>query len=115
MKLKLSRKNEKLITDNVKELSMVEGNLMSAIEAQKAKRAQRKDSDTQEGPSEPQSLSIYITSCFNLEGKTTSALSMAYALTINKMKRVLLVDGNPRSPRLHEHFDIDIEVFMQAW
>jgi protein-tyrosine kinase len=115
MKLKLSRKNEKLITDNVKELSMVEGNLMSAIEAQKAKRAQQINSDTQEIPSEPQSLSIYITSCFNLEGKTTSALSMAYALTVNNMKRVLLIDGNPRAPKLHEHFETGIAPGLMDW
>ncbi len=102
MTLKLSKKYEKRITDNLKELSMVEGNLLGAIESQKENEA-----DTKESPSEPQCVSIYVTSCFNQEGKTTAALSMAYALSVNNMKRVLLVDGNPRAPKLHEYFETD--------
>jgi len=103
MTLKLSKKHEKLITDNLKELSMVEGNLLGAIESQKENEANIKGSF-----SEPQCVSVYVTSCFNQEGKTTAALSMAYALTVNNMKRVLLVDGNPRAPKLHEYFETDM-------
>jgi len=103
MTIKLSKKYEKRITDNLKELSMVEGNLLGAIESQKENEV-----DTKESLSETQCVSVYVTSCFNLEGKTTAALSMAYALTVNNMKRVLLVDGNPRAPKLHEYFETDI-------
>lgn len=107
MTLKLSKKHEKKITDNLKELSMVEGNLLGALESRRAKKAQQGEVDGKEDPSDSQCLSIYVTSCFNLEGKTTSALSMAYALTVNSMKRVLLIDGNPRAPKLHEYFETD--------
>jgi protein-tyrosine kinase len=103
MTLKLSKKYEKRITDNLKELSMVEGNLLGAIESQKENEA-----DTKESLSEPQCVAAYVTSCFNLEGKTTAALSMAYALAVNNIKRVLLVDGNSRAPKLHEYFETDI-------
>jgi len=103
MTLKLSKKHEKRIIDNLKELSMAEGNLLGAIESHK-----KNEIDVKESPSEPQCVSVYVTSCFNLEGKTTAALSMAYALTVNNTKRVLLVDGNPRAPKLHEYFETDI-------
>lgn len=50
---------------------------------------------------------IYVSSCFNGEGKTMSAVSMAFALTINEESKVLLIDGNPRSPGLHKLFRIN--------
>ena len=45
MTLKLSRKYEKQITDNLKELSMVEGNLLGAIESQKENEADAKEGE----------------------------------------------------------------------
>ena len=42
MTLTLSKKHEKQITDNLKELSMVEGNLLGAVELQKSKKKNNK-------------------------------------------------------------------------
>ena len=49
---------------------------------------------------------LYVTSCFNGEGKTTSAVHLAMGLAGRSDKRVLLVDGSTRSPRLHEEFGV---------
>ena len=83
----LTGKNEEILTRNLKELSTVEGNILSI----------NKDIKT-----------IYVTSCSNLEGKTTAALSMAYAMSMNGHAKVLLVDGNLSFPKIHELFGIEI-------
>jgi len=51
--------------------------------------------------------SILITSCYPKEGKTTTALSIAYALTDETDFKVLLIDGNFRAPKLHSFFEIE--------
>lgn len=73
---------------NEKELSSVEGNLMSV--------AKGKDIKT-----------IFITSCYPSEGKTVSAVSMAYSLATISNSRVLLIDGNLHAPKIHELFHIN--------
>lgn len=70
---------------NSRELSQVQGNLLSAAKEAKT---------------------FYVTSCFNGEGKTTAAVEMAWALAHNAGARVLLVDWNPGAPRLHELFGV---------
>lgn len=51
--------------------------------------------------------SIYVTSCFHGEGKTTSAVHLAYGLAMNNNVKVLLLDANPRAARLHEVLELD--------
>ena len=48
--------------------------------------------------------SFYVTSSFNGEGKTTTAISMAYALSMENNAEVLLIDGSIDSPKLHQRF-----------
>lgn len=81
----LDRGLEKIVTSNLKELSGVEGNLLSVAKGKEIK-------------------TILITSCNDLEGKTISAISMAYALATKANAKVLLVDGNLYSPKIHESF-----------
>jgi capsular exopolysaccharide synthesis family protein len=85
----LSQKDEDRLFSNFQELSMVESNLF----CNKAEEVEVK--------------TFYISSCFNGEGKTLSAINMAFALTINANSKVLLVDGNPRSPVLHRRFNVE--------
>ena len=49
---------------------------------------------------------IVVTSCTKNEGKTTSAMALAVALS-QMGKRVLIVDGDMRNPTLHQMFDTD--------
>lgn len=74
---------EAQMSSNLSELAMVESNIRGA------------GNDIR---------TIYVTSCNNSEGKSTAAIQMAYALTINAQSKVLLVDGNPRAPMLHVLF-----------
>jgi polysaccharide biosynthesis transport protein len=53
-----------------------------------------------EGP-----IALVITSPSCAEGKTTTALNLAVTLA-NMNRRVLLIDGDTRSPRLHEIFGL---------
>ncbi len=50
--------------------------------------------------------SIYVTSCFHGEGKTTSSVQLAYGLAMNNNVKVLLLDANPRTARLHDVLDL---------
>jgi protein-tyrosine kinase len=75
------------IFDNLKELSTIEGNILSAAREREVK-------------------TILITSCNPLEGKTITAISMAFALATKSNYRVILVDGNLQSPRIHELFNV---------
>jgi capsular exopolysaccharide synthesis family protein len=84
----LDERLKAVLTANTKELSSVEGNLLSV--------AKRKDIKT-----------IFITSCNTSEGKTISAISMAYALATHANAKVLLIDGNLHSPMIHELFSVE--------
>ena len=50
--------------------------------------------------------SVYITSCFRGEGKTTAALSTVYGLCAISQARVLLIDGSNAAARLHNMLGI---------
>ena len=77
------------IFKNLKELSTIEGNIASfASDKQLIK-------------------TILVTSCSPLEGKTVSSISMALALSIEANAKVVLIEGNMSSPRIHELFNID--------
>lgn len=77
------------IFKNLKELSTIEGNIASfASDKQPIK-------------------TILVTSCSPLEGKTVSSISMALALSIEANSKVVLIEGNISSPRIHEMFNVD--------
>ena len=75
------------IFDNLKELSTMEGNILGAAREREVK-------------------TILVTSCNPLEGKTTTAISMAFALASKSNYRVTLEDGNLQSPKIHELFNV---------
>lgn len=79
----LSRDWELRVQQNQRELGSAEGNLHHAA----------RDAKT-----------IYVTSCFHGEGKTTAAVSLALALAEQSTRKVLLIDGNTHSPQLHVLF-----------
>ncbi|AGW13736.1 CpsD/CapB family tyrosine-protein kinase [Megalodesulfovibrio gigas] len=74
------------LVKNTREMALAEGNLLSAGKGAR---------------------SLFVTSSFKGEGKTTAALSLAYGLTINGSATVLLVDGNPTAPLLHQLFQVE--------
>ncbi len=73
------------LSRNSRELSMIEANMLS----------HNKEART-----------FYVTSCFDGEGKTTAAIQMAWGLAHDALARVLLVDWNPKSPRLADAFGV---------
>jgi len=75
---------------NLRELSTIEGNILSAAGAEKEIK------------------SILVTSSSAQEGKTTTALSIAYGLAAESNAKVLLVDGNMRYPKLHEIYHVAV-------
>ena len=77
---------EKQLAKNVRELSIIEGNL-----------------------ADEQSLiqSIYISSCFRGEGRTTGAVNTAFGLAVYGGRKVLLIDANYHSPQVHRFFQTD--------
>ncbi len=82
---KLSRKRERHAVANLRELSLVEGNLMGLGTAART---------------------LYFTSCFAGEGKTTALLEAAYGLAIHGSRTTLLIDGNSDNPCLHGEFGL---------
>ena len=52
---------------------------------------------------------LAIAACNDGEGASTIALNIASAFSINSMKRVVLVDGNLRTPVLHSFFGVTRE------
>lgn len=81
---RLTPRDEGLVMRNSRELSEVEANLLSVHKGIKT---------------------VYVTSCFQGEGKTTAALQLAYALSMHRISKVLLVDWNSRSPQVHVKFN----------
>lgn len=81
---------DRMLDRNQRELTALEGNLLSAAQGDDVK-------------------SIYITSCRSKEGKTTSAITMATALAVMTGRRTLLVDASMVSPQIHKVFDLDLK------
>ena|GEM_PF-1847256 len=82
----LSLENQGQLFANRGQLSGVEGNILT----------EHQDIRT-----------IFVTSSFKGEGKTTSAVQLAYAMTLGGSRQVLLVDFNGNSPKLHELFNVE--------
>ncbi len=76
-----------LLERNRGELQMAAGNLLGAA----ARRSIR---------------SILVTSCRPGEGRTTAAVSLAYALAVNASRNVLLVDACSERADLHSLFNL---------
>ncbi|BBD09259.1 putative ATPase [Desulfovibrio ferrophilus] len=80
----LSEADEAQLRGNLAELVMIQGNI------------QGKDNNVR---------TIYVTSCFNGEGKTRAVMNMGHGMSINH-SRILLIDGNPRAPQLHKKYGV---------
>ncbi len=78
---------KKILADNLGALAGVQGSVLSAAEKREVH-------------------TILVTSCNRGEGKTVTALGMAYGLANQANAQVLLVDGNFAFPVLHDHFRI---------
>jgi capsular exopolysaccharide synthesis family protein len=76
---------EQQLARNARELGVVEGSLLGTGERPQV---------------------IGFTSCFDGEGKTTTALNAAYGIGQTGSERVLLVDANPVRPRLQQLFSV---------
>ncbi|NQT92509.1 MAG: CpsD/CapB family tyrosine-protein kinase [Lentisphaerae bacterium] len=83
----LSNRVKRLIGANEAELAGIAGNLLSAAKGREVK-------------------TVFVTSSRNSEGKTTAAIALAQSLAANGRNKVLLIDANLRSPRLHELFEV---------
>lgn len=79
----LNKRLRKILERNVTELAMAHGNLLSANSGEEVR-------------------SILITSSHAGDGKTSAAISLAYAASRHAHQRVLLIDGNATAPALHE-------------
>jgi Mrp family chromosome partitioning ATPase len=84
---KLSKRAERQLEASFQHLSTVQGDMVSLS----------KDAKT-----------IYITSCFDAEGKTTTAIHTAFALSVYGGANVLLIDGNLQSPQIHRMFSMEL-------
>ncbi|MDQ7032938.1 MAG: CpsD/CapB family tyrosine-protein kinase [Desulfonauticus sp.] len=82
---RLSTNAENILASNHRYFFSAEGNLKSVI---------------------PDGKSLYITSCFSKEGKTTAAISLAYTLSIFSNRKVLLVDAHFSSPIIYRLFNV---------
>ena len=85
--IRLSGTMGAILKKNAAELAKIHGNLLSATEGKEIN-------------------SLLITSCHAGEGKTVSAISIAYSISKLARLRVLLIDGNASSPALHTLFGL---------
>lgn len=85
---RLSQDMISLMSQNARELASIEGNILSS--------ARDKEIRT-----------MYVTSCKAKEGKTVSAISMAYTLSNKTNFKVLLIEGNLYYPKLSESFNVN--------
>ncbi|MBI4614784.1 MAG: CpsD/CapB family tyrosine-protein kinase [Planctomycetes bacterium] len=85
-----SRQLHRILQGNHAALQAVEGNLLSAAAGTIVK-------------------SIYVTSARPGEGRTTAAVSIASGLNADGRRRVVIVDGCPGAPELHEAFGVERE------
>lgn len=81
----LSTKSVKQLESNFRELMMVEANIDPLVK---------------------QGNALYVSSCFDGDGKTISAISTAFGLSFYSQKEVLLIDGNHHNPQLHKLFGV---------
>lgn len=86
----LSHDLEAFIEQKITELPGIEGNIQSASGKKEIK-------------------SIFVTSCSPSEGKTISAISIAYGLSFKTDSKVVLIDGNSQCPKLHNLFNVENE------
>lgn len=85
---KLPGSIKRFMKKNEREFSRIEGNLLSCS-------------------GKKQIQTIYITSSSPSEGKTITALSMAWSLSTETNLKILLIEGNLYSPKIHQLFNVD--------
>lgn len=78
--------NVKTLLKNLSNHSEIEGNLLAAAGSQSIK-------------------TIFVTSCHDKEGKTSSALILAISLATKSNAKVLLIEGNFNSPAAYSFFN----------
>lgn len=83
----LSTKLKKILQKNIGELHAIKGNLLSVAKNEKIK-------------------TILVTSSKPAEGKTVTAVNMAYGLSETESK-VMLIDGNLHKPCIHKMFNVN--------
>lgn len=88
----LTKNARKQLNRNFRELSLVEGNLRGL---------------------DRELTTVYCTSCFEREGKTTAAASVAFGLVEFGDCQVLLIDSNYESPQIHRLFGISRDPGLQ--
>jgi Mrp family chromosome partitioning ATPase len=81
----LSANSVKQLEANFRELMLVEANISPLIKNGNA---------------------LYVSSCFERDGKTIAAISTAFGLSFYSQKEVLLLDGNHHNPQLHNLFGV---------
>lgn len=88
----LTKNAHKQLNRNFRELSLAEGNLRGLDRTL---------------------CTVYCTSCFEGEGKTTASVSVAFGLAEFGDCRVLLIDSNYETPQIHRLFGISQEPGLQ--
>jgi len=81
----LSQKSVRQLESNYKELMMIEANMAGLGNGKNT---------------------YYVTSCVDRDGKTITAISIAYGLSLYSGKEVLLIDFNQQDPQIHNMFGI---------
>ncbi len=87
---RISNGLKRVLNKNVGELTKIEGNISSAAGDKEIK-------------------TILVTSSNRKEGKSTAAVSIAFGFSYESAKRILLIDGNLRSPVIHKIFNTERE------
>ncbi|MCK5594544.1 CpsD/CapB family tyrosine-protein kinase [bacterium] len=89
----LSKRAEEQLGSNLKELSVIESNLMGMDRGL---------------------TTFYCTSCFSMEGKTTAVVNAAFGLSVYGRRNVLLIDSSSDAPYINRLFGVSNEPGLQG-